>query len=582
MKFLLVGINAKYIHSNPALYSLKAAAGEEWGSCVELAEYTVNSRSGDILRDIFERKPDVIGFSCYIWNFCLVRELLPDLSKVLPGTDIWLGGPEVSFDCGRLLREFPMVRGIMVGEGELTFRELLSCYGEGKGLLREAFEGRLKEIAGLYLRTGYTKDREPACLDELPFYYDSLDSFENRIIYYESARGCPFCCAYCLSAVDRSLRFRSVEKVKKELQFFLDRKVPQVKFVDRTFNCNHDHAMEIWRFIREHDNGVTNFHFEIGAELLCEEEFSLLSEMRPGLLQFEIGVQSVKEDTLRAVNRPARTQSIAKAVSRLRAGGNIHIHLDLIAGLPLEDFESFVRSFNRVYAMEPEQLQLGFLKLLKGTPLAEKAGEYGIVCKELPPYEVLYTNWLSFEDILRLKRVEEMVEVYYNSRQFTRTLSLLAGAFESPFFLFSELADYYERRGFGTKAPARAAGYEILLGFAAETAPEDKELYRELLTFDYFLRENPKSRPGFMADVSDFRERTRQLEREHGKQAMKMLHVEPFFYPVWEEGMGKGGKRKMIRSREPGFVLFDYHKRDALTNNVSFCLISPRDSDEGA
>ena len=582
MKFLLVGINAKYIHSNPAIYSLRACAGKEDRESVELAEYTINNRGEEILSDIFKRKPDVIGFSCYIWNFHMVRELIYDLVKVLPETDIWLGGPEVSFDCEKLLKEFPMIKGIMVGEGENTFRELLSCYvhasSGSQSPVDVVLQAKLEKIPGLYLPSGHTGERELTDLDSLPFYYDSLKNFENRIIYYESSRGCPFRCAYCLSSIDKRVRFCSPEKVKRELQFFLDQKVEQVKFVDRTFNCNHEHAMEIWRFIKENDNNVTNFHFEIAADILTEEEIQILSEMRPGLVQLEIGVQSVNEETLKAINRSADTASITEAVVRLQKGMNIHIHLDLIAGLPFENYDSFVNSFNCVYAMKPQQLQLGFLKVLKGSPIAGRVTEYGIVFQAQSPYEVLYTNWISYEQILKLKQVEEMVELYYNSNQFRHTLTVLEQEFGDAFSMFSEFADYYEKKGYFVKTPARADRYQVLLDFIMEVAKEKFELYRELLTFDYYLRENAKSRPKFMTDMSLYYNRIRNFYQKeetepqylknyqgyHARQVMKMTHMEPFFYPVWEELP----ERMAIRQEQPVFILLDYEKRDVLTGNA--------------
>ena len=383
MKYLLVAVNAKYIHSNPAVYSLRAYAGEKYGEHIELAEYTINQRTEDILADIYQRKPDAIGFSCYIWNIRMIRELLAELPKVLEHTELWLGGPEVSYDAPGMLIQFPHLKGIIVGEGEATFRELMAYYVEG--------DRSLSEIAGLYLPEGFTPMRPLLSMDELPFLYGDLEQFQNRIIYYESARGCPYSCSYCLSSIDKRVRLRSVELVQKELQFFLDKKVPQVKFVDRTFNCVHEHAMAIWKYISEHDNGVTNFHFEISADILRPEEIALLNQMRPGLVQLEIGVQSTNPDTISAIDRVMNVERLEQIVASIRRGKNIHQHLDLIAGLPYEDLKSFRRSFDDVYEMKPQQLQLGFLKVLKGSEMFERAEEYGIVYQSKAPYEVLYT-----------------------------------------------------------------------------------------------------------------------------------------------------------------------------------------------
>lgn len=634
MKFLLVGINAKYIHSNPAIYSLKAYAGEDFKENIELAEYTINHRREEILSDLYKRRPDCIGFSCYIWNFQLIRELLEDIPKVLPQTEIWLGGPEVSFDGPELLDAYPAVRGIMTGEGEATFRELLKYYtqradsalsegcedegGEGdkpafrsrtcedgvcsgkidaKGLLKELLledgslqeqedaancrtddDSKLKQIQGLILRGGRTGEREALSLDELPFLYDRLEDFQNKIIYYESSRGCPFRCSYCLSAIDKTVRLRSMDKVKKELQFFLDGQVPQVKFIDRTFNCNHAHALEIWQYIKEHDNGVTNFHFEIAADIMTEEELKLLSSLRPGLVQLEIGVQSTNEVTLREINRFVHTDHIAEVVRRLKESENIHIHLDLIAGLPYEDYESFIRSFDEVYAMQPQQLQLGFLKVLKGSPMAEKADGYGILYQERIPYEVLSTRWLSYEQVLKLKRVEEMVEIYYNSNQFRHILPVLKKEFSGAFAMFAALADYYEKKGYFVNAPARSSRYEILLSFACEQNADRAELYKELLTFDFYLREKAKSRPVYAPDQEKYRDdiwdfyckeesdpQYLPAYREyHARQTMKMTHMEIFHYPVWMTG----NEKITDKMTHPSFILFDYQKRDPLTGDA--------------
>lgn len=599
MKFLLVGINAKYIHSNPAIYSLKAYAGEAFKENIELAEYTINHRREEILSDIYERRPDYIGFSCYIWNFQLVRELLEDIPKVLPGTEIWLGGPEVSFDGPELLKEYPAVRGIMTGEGEVTFRELLKYYTQrvcsaekitANGLVKEPVsedgfgqdqdDEALKQVQGLILRGEKTGDREPLDLDELPFLYDKPEDFQNKIIYYESSRGCPFRCSYCLSAIDKTVRLRSMDKVKKELQFFLDGRVPQVKFIDRTFNCNHAHALAVWQYIKEHDNGVTNFHFEIAADIMTEEEIKLLSSLRPGLVQLEIGVQSTNEVTLREINRFVHTDHIAEVVKRLKESENIHIHLDLIAGLPYEDYESFIRSFNEVYAMQPEQLQLGFLKVLKGSPMQKKTEEYGILYQERIPYEVLSTKWLSYAQVLKLKKVEEMVEIYYNSNQFRHILPVLKEEFCGAFAMFDALAEYYEKKGYFVNAPARSSRYEILLAFACEMNAERTELYKELLTFDFYLREKAKSRPVYAPDQERYRDeiwgfyckeekdpRYLQAYREyHARQTMKMTHMEVFHYSVWTPGKADIADKMT----QPSFVLFDYQKRDPLTGDARY------------
>lgn len=586
MKFLLVGINAKYIHSNPAVYSLKAYAGEGYEKEIEIAEYTINNRLEEVLSGIYERCPDVAAFSCYIWNWNFVRELTEELHKIKPQLPIWLGGPEVSFDAEEILRVCPWITGIMIGEGEETFRELVDYYKGGDS--KEGSIG-LEDIQGIVCRIGNrilrTEERAPMDMNRLPFLYRDRENFENRIIYYESSRGCPFRCSYCLSAIDKSVRFRDMDTVKRELQFFLDEAVAQVKFVDRTFNCSHSHAMEIWEYIHRHDNGITNFHFEIAAEKLDEEEINLLEKMRPGLVQLEIGVQSANPETLSEINRQADMGRLEKIVNSIRKGGNVHLHLDLIAGLPFEGYESFGKSFDVVYSMKPEQLQLGFLKVLKGSPMHERAQGYGIKYTSRPPYEVLCTSWLSFEEICRLKRIEEVVELYYNSNQFTHTLPVLEKSFDGAFAMFEKLAEYYKEKGYFTNNPSRVYRYEVLLEFALIYGKGEEGLYKELLTYDIYLRENMKSRPGFARDLEGdkgrFREfyndafRLRKILPGYGefqpRQIARMTHLEMFSYPVWES---RGGAEwKMEKLAEQRMVLFDYRKRSPLTNEAEVRVV---------
>lgn len=582
--FLLAAVNAKYIHSNPAIYSLRAYAGEKHSSRILLAEYTINQQVQDILADLYSKKPSVIGFSCYIWNWKIIQELLLELPKVLPETEIFLGGPQVSFDAPELLRQFPQLTGIIIGEGEQTFRELMDYYGEGKV--------SLSDIAGLCLREGYTAPRELLDMDELPFYYNDMASFANRIVYYESSRGCPYGCSYCLSSIDKSVRFRSVEKVKRELAFFLAQRIDQVKFVDRTFNCDHKRTLELWQFLKEHDNGVTNFHFEIAANLLQEEEIALLQSLRPGLVQLEIGVQSVNPRTLHAINRVMDVDKLSEIVGAVGAGENVHRHLDLIAGLPFEDYESFAHSFDRVYAMKPEQLQLGFLKVLKGSPMEAKAKDYGLRYLSTPPYEVLCTDWLTYEEVLRLKRVEEMVEIYYNSGQFTHTLRLLEKAFSSPFALFETLGEFYEEKGYVTNQPARAYRYQVLLDFACTYDSGKEEIYKELLLYDMYLRENLKSRPDWAPAVTEEQKafnrqfyKTEERRREalpgyegyDAKQLGKMTHMEYFSYPVWDiEEVQNQSKAK-----RGAYLLFDYKRKDLLTGDAFVQIIEADSSPQG-
>ena len=551
MKILLAACNAKYIHSNLAVYNLKSCSGE-YSSRVVVKEYTINQIRDDILKDIYLEKPDVICFSCYIWNISFVRELVPDLKKILPQVEFWAGGPEVSYDAVEFLKKNPAFFGVMVGEGEETFHELAGYYIERK-------PETLSEIRGVAFRDEnkdrdivHTGWRELMDLSKVPFAYSNLTEFKNRIIYYESSRGCPFSCSYCLSSIDKKLRFRDIELVKKELQFFIDNKVPQVKFVDRTFNCKHDHAMEIWRYITEHDNGITNFHFEISADLLRAEELALMKTMRPGLIQLEIGVQSTNPQTIKAIRRTMDFEKLKRIVEQIHSFGNIHQHLDLIAGLPYEGYDSFHKSFCDVYALHPEQFQLGFLKVLKGSHMMEMTGEYQILYKDREPYEVLSTAWMTYGEILRLKMVESMVEVYYNSGQFKNTLVFLEKYFDDPFRMYEALGRFYEKKGYSEISHSRMRRYEILMEFAGEQKEIPPEALSDVMLLDLYLRENLKSRPSFASDQKPYERLIWDYRK--AKKIPKTAHIEVF----------RDGKR----------LLFDYTDRDPLTNNAQLTDIT--------
>ena len=551
MKILLAACNAKYIHSNLAVYNLKSCSGE-YSSRVVVKEYTINQIRDDILKDIYLEQPDVICFSCYIWNISFVRELVPDLKKILPQVEFWAGGPEVSYDAVEFLKKNPAFFGVMVGEGEETFHELAGYYIERK-------PETLSEIRGVAFRDEnkdrnivHTGWRELMDLSKVPFAYSNLTEFKNRIIYYESSRGCPFSCSYCLSSIDKKLRFRDIELVKKELQFFIDNKVPQVKFVDRTFNCKHDHAMEIWRYITEHDNGITNFHFEISADLLRAEELALMKTMRPGLIQLEIGVQSTNPQTIKAIRRTMDFEKLKRIVEQIHSFGNIHQHLDLIAGLPYEGYDSFHKSFCDVYALRPEQFQLGFLKVLKGSYMMEMTGEYQILYKNREPYEVLSTAWLTYGEILRLKMVESMVEVYYNSGQFKNTLVFLEKYFDDPFRMYEALGRFYEKKGYSEISHSRMRRYEILMEFAGEQKEIPSEALSDVMLLDLYLRENLKSRPSFASDQKPYERLIWDYRK--AKKIPKTAHIEVF----------RDGKK----------LLFDYTDRDPLTNNAQLTDIT--------
>lgn len=602
MKILLTAINAKYIHSNLAVYDLQAYAGKYQSADrpaeIEIGEYTINNRVDDILEGIYKRRPDVLCFSCYIWNISYVTELVREFHKLCPDVPIWVGGPEVSYEAETFLKEYPEITGAMLGEGEQTFLELCEYYAsrnvenraeaamEKQSDIQSESEadtiGRkqpdaLCDIAGIAYRDGqdirFTQEREPIDMSMIPFCYEQVEDFENRIIYYESSRGCPFRCSYCLSSVEKQLRFRDIALVKKELAFFIEKKVPQIKFVDRTFNCRHEHAMEIWRFLKEHDNGITNFHFEISADLLTQEELELLHTMRPGLVQLEIGVQSTNEATISEIHRSMKLDRLKEVVCEIQRGGNIHEHLDLIAGLPYEDYDTFAKSFDEVYALKPNQLQLGFLKVLKGSYMYEHRKEYGLVYRDMPPYEVMRTNWLSFADILKLRQVEEMLEVYYNSGQYEVTMKLLETQFEHPFVMYQQLGEYYEEMGYFGMSHARIRRAEILLEFAAQKATDAVLILQESLIYDLYYRENMKSRPKWAADMAEWKHLTRKFCK-NGKQS----HVERFHYHFPEKEM-RTIRELPEREKVPCYVLFDYTRRDPLDHQARWQYVEETECD---
>lgn len=578
MKILLVAVDAKFIHTNLAVRSLKAYAGE-YRNYIHIAQFSINNTKEEILRGIYSEQADVAAFSCYIWNIKMILQITENLKKVQPRVKIWLGGPEVSYNPREYLLNYKEIDGIVIGEGEQTFYELVRYY------LKQ--EGKLSDIKGIIFRDSagitYTEDkfdnkiiltspREPMSLDDIPFPYEDINNHKNRIIYYESSRGCPYGCTYCLSSVRRGVRFRNMDLVKKDLKILLDNQVPQVKFVDRTFNCNKKRAMEIWRFIKEHDNGITNFHFEITADLLGEEELTLLESLRPGLIQFEIGVQTTNPDTMKAINRTVDFKKLAGNVRRLRKARNIHQHLDLIAGLPLEDYASFEKSFNDVYGLKPDQLQLGFLKVLKGSLIEKDCEEYGIVCSDEPPYEVLFTKHISFDEILELKGISHMVDVYYNSGQFACSMEFMERFFDSPMRMYGALYHYYDKNGLYTLEHSRMRRYEILLKFfsdkirAGQEQPvEEINVFKEILKYDYCLREGLKNRPDFAGPPVEY-QKYKRICNELGIDRSK-AHMEYFTYDIPESVKTGKGVRKNI------LILFDYGDRDPITRSAKVRVI---------
>lgn len=559
-KVILAALNAKYIHSNLALRYLSRFQDNNRKHHVEIMEFTINQRLDFIAEELFRKQPDVVLFSCYIWNVEMLRQLCPILKKILPDCVIGFGGPEVSYESETFLRENPAVDFVMRGEGELVFTKYLEHLDAGNPVT-------LGEIESLTYRQGdeifSTPQMHPMDLALLPFpYEDDFSDVQNQIIYYESSRGCPYHCGYCLSSVENGVRFVPLDKVLPDLQKFLDKNVPQVKFIDRTFNCRKSHAMAIWKYLHEHDNGVTNFHFEITADLIDQETIDFLKTVRKGLFQFEIGVQSTNPQTIRAINRNVDFAALSEIVQQIKDGGNIHQHLDLIAGLPYEDYDSFGRSFNDVYALHPEQLQLGFLKVLKGSMLHQKQKEFEIVYHDTAPYEVLTTHELPYADTLRLKYVEEMVETYYNSGRFLHTLAYLVPLYESPFAFFEALSQFWVGENYHYLGLSKMGLFDVLWQFVEQNSKVDKRKLQWEMKFDIALHEKPKKLPAWLTVTNEEQWHDKVFafygnpalwqkclpHYKSNKEAIRQTHLEVF-----------GDEKQKA-------VLFDYGKRDLLGN----------------
>lgn len=556
-KIILAALNAKFIHSNLALRYLSRFQDNDKKHHIITREFTINQRPDFIVEELFRMQPDVILFSAYIWNVETLRQLCPLLKKVMPDCIIGFGGPEVSYESESFLRDNPAVDLVQRGEGELVFTKLLEHWDTG-------VPASLEEIGSLTFRKDgeiiSTLQEEPLDLALLPFpYEDDFSDVQNQIIYYESSRGCPYQCGYCLSSVEQGVRFVPLEKVLPDLQKFLDAKVPQVKFIDRTFNCRKSHAMAIWKYLHEHDNGVTNFHFEITADIIDQEAIDFLKTVRKGLFQFEIGVQSTNPHTIHAINRNVNFDKLSGIVKQIKAGGNIHQHLDLIAGLPHEDYASFGRSFNDVYALEPEQLQLGFLKVLKGSMLHQKQKEYEIVYHDTAPYEVMTTHMLPYADTLRLKYIEEMVETYYNSGKFLHTLAYLVPLYESPFAFYEALSQFWLSEGCQYKALSKIGLCDVLWDFVQKNEKVDKIRFQWAMKFDIALHEKPKKLPQWLRVGGNGQE----YERITAKLVQKYI---PSYLDAEKKILIKNTYLDVFGEEAPKAILLDYGHRDLLGN----------------
>ncbi len=490
MKILLCAVNAKYIHTNIALRCIKEYCKDKISSEIIFKEYTINNYVQDIVNDIYKVHPDIVSFSVYIWNKEITAKASVLLKLLLPELKIVFGGPEVSYNPHDVMRSITECDYIISGEGEITSKYLYKALETGEST---------NDIKGITFRSKNeiitNPPREPMNMEDIPFPYSDFSEISNKICYYEASRGCPFNCQYCLSSIEKGVRFAPIEKVKKDLKIFIDHKVKQVKFVDRTFNANKNFAKEIITFIIENDNKITNFHFEVAAELMTEELIQLLGNARRGLFQLEIGVQSTNNDTLTEISRNGDFNKITETVNRIQSYQNIHIHLDLIAGLPYEDLNSFKRSFNDVHSLFPNQLQLGFLKVLHGSGMEKIVKEHEIKYSPYIPYEVLTTKYLSYDDVLFLKDIEEMTETYYNSRRFINSMKYLYKHSDSYFETYEKLAETKSSEFIDNITHNKNDTYEFLIKSLSKFKDSDINIFKWLLKFDYILHERPKGNP---------------------------------------------------------------------------------------
>lgn len=520
MKVLLTAINSKYIHSNLAVRYLRAYTKDMDYECA-IREFSINEREEHILEEIIEEKPDVVAISTYIWNIEMVERLSKLIKIVNPSIEIVYGGPEVSYDSMVFLKENEGDY-VIEGEGEVTYREFI----EYKLGYRE-----IESIRGLYYKKDnnvlYNGSRPAMSLDDVVFPYDEEEDLSNKIVYYESSRGCPFNCKYCLSSTTHGVRFRSIEKVLEELQFFIDKKVKLVKFVDRTFNCNTKHSMAIWEYLINADTD-THFHFEISADILKNQEIELLRKAPLDRFQFEVGVQTTNDDVLRNINRFVNFSDIKEKVEELLSIKNIKQHLDLIAGLPGEDYESFVRSFNDVHSIQPEEIQLGFLKLLKGSAMREESSKYDMKFSPYPPYEILSTNKISYEEILILKKVEEVVDKYYNSQKFNNTLKYFYKKYQESYKFFYDLGMYFDKRGYFSKKIGNSEYYKVFLDFNKEILRDEDIYLKDILRYDYLTFNKKRGMPEFLRDSITKKEEEEIKEKYVKQYSFREYSIEKF------------------------------------------------------
>ncbi|WP_238858543.1 MULTISPECIES: B12-binding domain-containing radical SAM protein [unclassified Clostridium] len=520
MKVLITAVDSKFIHSNLAVRYLKSFTRDmDYES--KIKEFTINDREGRILEEIIKEKPDIVAFSTYIWNVELVSRVANLIKRVDSNIEILYGGPEVSFDSRSFLKN-NVGEYVIEGEGEKTYRDFI-LYKLGKI--------KLEDVRGLHYKVNdivYSNEKRPLMsMDEIVFPYEENEDLTNKIVYYEASRGCPFNCKYCLSSTSHGVRFLDIDRVLKDLMYFINKEVRLVKFVDRTFNCNSKFAMAIWDFLINQDTN-TQFHFEISADILKPQEIELLSKAPKGRFRFEVGVQTTNDEVLRNINRFVNFSDIKEKVLEIEALRNIDQHLDLIAGLPGEDYESFKKSFNDMYEIKPEEIQLGFLKLLKGSSMREDADKYGMEYSPYPPYEILKTDKISYEELLKLKKVEEMVDKYYNSQKFNHIIRYFERKFELPFDFYYSLGMFFEDKGYFSKNIGNAEYYKVFLDYSESVLQESNKYLKEIIRFNYLIFNKKRGLPEFLRSGMEKEEEKSIKEKLKEQYSFKEYHLEKF------------------------------------------------------
>jgi len=572
MKILLVTLDSKFIHANLAVRYLKKFCNDNGSEDfdIEIKEFTINQKQEYILGEIFSANSDLICFSTYVWNIEYIKELAYIIKEAKKNIKILCGGPEVSFEIEKFMKNESFVDYVIFGEGELTFKEFINEF-----IKEQPDFNRIKGLAFRYSDKGdkseivINQHREPILnLDLINYPYEENDNFEDKIIYYESSRGCPFCCSFCMSSIEKKMRTFSIDRVKRDLSLLLNTKARQIKFVDRTFNADYKRSMEIMNFIVEHNKNNMTIHFEITADIINDEFLSYINKLPVNMFQFEIGVQSLNELTLAEINRHMNIEKLYKVIEGILSGKNIHVHLDLIAGLPYEDYYTFKKSFDGIHNLHAEKIQLGFLKVLKGTKIYDDIVKHGIKYRNVSPYEVICTRYISVDELLKLKNIEELVDKYYNEKYFEKSLEyILINLFsESAFEFYEHLSFYWQQNDLYKMSHSRKKLYKILFDYIKYNNKMTEE-FIWCLRYDYVFNNQFEELPDYL---------NKEAEDKY-KSIKRSLSNDIEFKDIYFKNAGKHDKivnEFRIVDIENNAVLFIYNDKDNIFNRCRTHIIN--------